>query len=205
MLALTYPHRTAAHDIPAGWKLAGLAVISALLFIFATLWILIATLCAVIILHLALSPALLKHAIWMMKPIWIFVAIIAIFHIITGDVPAGILLILRIVTLVALANLVTMTTRLDDMIKVVETLCLPLRHFGLKPRIFGLAIALVVRFTPALIVTAQELRDSWKARSNRRAGWRLILPLCLSAIDQADQTAEALRARGGLGEETNGT
>jgi len=35
------------------------------------------------------------------------------------------------------------------------------------------------------------------ARSRRRPGWQLVLPLSLAALDDADHVAEALRARGG--------
>ena len=43
------------------------------------------------------------------------------------------------------------------------------------------------------------LRESWRARSPRRPGWRILLPATLAALDDADHVAEALRARGGAG------
>ena len=32
----------------------------------------------------------------------------------------------------------------------------------------------------------------------RRAGWRIVAPLALMALDDAEHVAEALRARGGV-------
>ena len=74
---------------------------------------------AVILIHLLLGRGVMRYALWMMRPIAIFVAIILGFHIVTGDTISGLVIVLRMIILVALANLVTMTTKLDDMIAVV--------------------------------------------------------------------------------------
>jgi biotin transport system permease protein len=105
---------------------------------------------------------------------------------------------LRLVTAVALANLVTLTTRLDAMMAVVERAARPLERFGLSPRVLAVAIALVIRFTPVLLLRAGQLMEAWRARSPRRPGWRVVVPVTLAALDDAEHVAEALRARGGL-------
>ena len=110
----------------------------------------------------------------------------------------GSAIIIRMTCAVALANLVTMTTKLSDMIDVVRFLTQPLQHFGLNPRILELSIALVIRMTPVLLDKGENLGMAWKARSTGRSGWKIILPFTLIALDDADQVAEALRARGGL-------
>lgn len=63
----------------------------------------------------------------------------------------------------------------------------------------GFAIVLVIRFIPVLRARAQGLIEAWRARSPRRAGWQVAFPITLLAIDDAEQVAEALRARGGPG------
>lgn len=198
MLALTFPHKTRAHDIPAGWKMLALAVLSALLFSVQSIWVFAVLLALVICVHGALGKGLLRYALWMMRPIVLFTAIILAFHVITGDLLAGLGIVLRMLVLVALANLVTMTTKLDDMIGVVEWLLIPLGKLGVNTRIFGVATAMVIRFTPVLIKKAAALGESWRARSPKRAGWRIIMPLFLTAIDDAEHVAEALKARGGV-------
>lgn len=198
MLALTFPHKTRAHDIPAGWKLLALAVISALLFSVQNIVILVVMLALVICLHAALGKGLLRYALWMMRPIVLFTAIILVFHVITNDLLSGLSIVLRMLVLVALANLATMTTKLDDMIGVIEWLLIPLGKLGVNTRIFGVATAMVIRFTPILIKKATALGESWRARSSKRAGWRIIMPLFLTAIDDAEHVAEALKARGGV-------
>ena len=103
------------------------------------------------------------------------------------------------ITAVAAANFVTMTTRLTDMITVLETLTKPLARLGLSPRALALAVALTIRFIPVTLSRMQVIRESWRARSPRRPGWRVLLPATLAALDDAEAVAEALRARGGAG------
>ncbi|KAB7616320.1 energy-coupling factor transporter transmembrane protein EcfT [Amylibacter sp. SFDW26] len=198
MLALTLPRKTKAHAIPAGWKLAGLAIVSALVFPIANIFLLSGLLVGVAILHLLLGRDVLRYAIWMMRPIAVFAAVILLFHIFTSDFIAGLSIILRMLTLVALANLVTMTTKLSEMITIVEYCLTPLAKLGVNTRVFGVATAMVIRFTPVLINKASALRESWRARSAKRAGWRIVMPLFLTAVDDADRVAEALKARGGV-------
>ena len=61
-----------------------------------------------------------------------------------------------------------------------------------------LAMALVVRFVPVLAAKGQALAMAWRARSQRPPGWRIIVPFAVTAIDDAEHVAEALRARGGM-------
>jgi biotin transport system permease protein len=84
------------------------------------------------------------------------------------------------------------------MISVIEGLARPFRPI-LPPKTLALAIALTIRFVPTLLTRAEQIRQSWRARSPRRPGWRTLLPTTLAALDDADHVAEALRARGGLG------
>ena len=65
-------------------------------------------------------------------------------------------------------------------------------------RRMALSVALVIRFTPVLMQKGAALAEAWRARSVKRPGWRIVLPFALLAIDDAEQTAEALRARGGV-------
>jgi biotin transport system permease protein len=92
-----------------------------------------------------------------------------------------------------------MTTRLSDMLDVFQWLARPLRRFGLSPRRLALACALMVRFIPVMLERFSQISQSWSARSSRRPGWRILVPVTLAALDDADRAAEALRARGGAG------
>ena len=59
----------------------------------------------------------------------------------------------------------------------------------------GAAIALTLRFIPAISGRSDVLRLAHLARSPKRPGWRLVTPLAIGTLDEADQAADALRAR----------
>jgi biotin transport system permease protein len=133
----------------------------------------------------------------MLRPLWPFLLLLALWHLWTGDTATGLAVGLRLVAAVAAANLVTMTTRLSDMMAVLERLAAPLARVGLPPRRLALALALVIRFVPVMTDRLASIREAWRARSPRRPGWQLLLPATLAALDDAERVAEALRARGG--------
>ena len=116
----------------------------------------------------------------------------------TADVLTGLALILRMGTAVAAANLFSMTTRLADLMALVERFSAPLSRLGLPPSRLALAIGLALRFVPVFLTRLGQIGDALRARSPRRPGWRVLAPATLAALDDADRVAEALRARGGV-------
>ena len=196
MLTLTSPCETALHRLPAGGKLALLAALTLGLMVLTDLRLIAAAALATAALYLAQGLAFTAHGTRMLRPLWPFLVVLALWHGISGEIARGAAIGLRLLSAVALANLVTMTTRLDDLIAVLERLAQPLARLGLKPRV--LALALAIRFTPVLLDKTRVLMQAWRARSPRRPGWRVVLPVLLIALDDADHVAEALRARGAL-------
>ena len=198
MLTLTSPVVTPLHRLPAGLKLAALAALTVVLFRLTSPLALAAALAGISALHLAFGRAFAAHALRMLRPLWPFVAVVAVWHLWTGEALQGAAIVLRMLAAVAAANLVTMTTRLSDMLAAIEWIARPLAPV-LPPRRLALAVALVIRFIPTLSDRMQAIRQAWAARSPRRPGWRVLVPATLAALDDADHAAEALRARGGAG------
>lgn len=199
MLTLTSPIATPWHRLPAGAKLAALCLFTMSLFVIGNPWVLAAAVALVAMLYLPGGPVFARHGLRMLRPLIPFVAIVALWHIATGSPEYGALICLRLLAGVGAANLVTMTTRLSDIVAVIEWLAAPLSRFGLRPRVLGLAVALVIRFIPVTAERMIRLTEAWRARSVRRAGWRIALPVTLGTLDDAEHVAEALRARGGAG------
>lgn len=198
MISLTSPVRTRAHDWPAGVKLAALAVATFVLFLVHDLWALVAAFGLSLGLYALPGARFFRAGMERLKVLWPFLAILAVWHILTATYLEGAEIVLRLLTTVGLANLVTMTTALSDMIAVIRWLATPLRRIGLHTRAMELAIALVIRILPTLIDNGQRLSDACRARSPRRPGWRVVVPFTLLALDDAEHLAEALRARGGF-------
>jgi biotin transport system permease protein len=198
MLTLTSPVETWAHRLPAGGKLAALAVATTGLFALGSPFVLAVAAVATAGLYASGGPRFAWHGLRQLWPLWPFVVIVGLWHLWTLDVQDGVAILLRMITAVALANFVTMTTRLSDMLSVFERLARPLAPV-LPPRRLALAFALVIRFIPVMLERAALIGDSWRARSPVRARWRVLVPVTLAALDDADRVAEALRARGGAG------
>jgi len=101
-----------------------------------------------------------------------------------------------LVTLVVAAGVVTATTATDQMLDVLERAARPLRHLGLRPEIFALSIALMLRTIPALAHTVGEVRDAARARGLERSPRALLVPAAVRTVARARATGEALAARG---------
>lgn len=197
MISLTSPVETWAHRIPAGAKLLALSIATLALFLLEPFMLAMATL-AVAVLYLSAGLTFAAQGLRHLRMLWPFLLLIAVWHGVTGQAQAGAATALRLLAALALANFVTMTTRLTDMIAIMTWLLAPLRRLGLSTRAVELAIAMVLRFTPMLVENGQRLAMSWRARSRRRPGWRIVMPMAALALDDADHVAEALRARGGI-------
>ncbi len=199
MLTLTSPVEIWAHHLPVSGKLAALAVATTGLFLLTSPLALGLAAAATAGLYLTGGLGFASAGLRLLRPLWPFVLVVALWHLWTRDLSGGMAILLRMVAAVALANFVTMTSRLSDMIAVFETLARPLAPLGLSPRRLALAMALVIRFIPVMLDRLSQITQSWAARSPRRPRWRVLVPATLAALDDADRVAEALRARGGAG------
>ncbi|MBJ2152972.1 energy-coupling factor transporter transmembrane protein EcfT [Paracoccus sp. IB05] len=196
MLTLTSPADTPWHRLPAAVKLAALLGFGIVLMAFTTAVPLGLGAALVIALYLPGGRPLFAQGARMLWPLWPFVLALMLFGWWDGRPGHGALIALRMLTLVAAANLVTMTTRLSDMLAVFERLARPFSPI-LPPRRLAMAFTLVIRFVPVMAETAARLGEAWRARSPRRPAWRIVMPVLLGALDTAEHSADALRARGG--------
>lgn len=198
MISLTSPVETRAHGWPAGAKIGALCGATLVLFGVDHIAWQAAFLAGMLVLYGLPGRQFFGVGLARLKGLWPFIAVILLWHVVTRDLNEGALIMMRMLTAVGLANLVTMTTRLTDMMSVVRWLCAPLRAIGVNSYKIELAMALVIRFTPVLIDKGAMLAMAWRARAARRVGWRIVTPFAVLAIDDAEHVAEALRARGGL-------
>lgn len=198
MLTLTSPVETWLHRVPAGVKLALLCLATICLFDVDQPLILTGVLSAIAVLYLCFGWLFFQHGAGMLRPLLPFVVLVMIWHVWTADLDSGILIVLRLLTAVAIANLVTMTTRLSDMVTVVERITPSIPWLGLKPRTVALSMALAIRFIPVLGQKVEQVGSAWRARSARRTNVRILVPIILAVLDDAEHVAEALRARGGI-------
>ncbi len=198
MLSLALPRVSWAHRVPATAKLAGLLVLSLVLFPVKDPIILGGALAAVVMLTGSLGTSAMRQTMRFVVPLLFMVGLLLLFHIVFGQLRDGIAIVLRLLTMVLLANFVTMTTALSEMMALVEKLFAPFAKIGVNVRAVSVAMGLAIRFTPVLLTKSGLLFDAWRARSQKPARWRLVVPIGLAALDDAEQISDALRARGGV-------
>ena len=198
MLALHSPHKTIFHRWPTELKLAFLLATTTLLFLIDSVLILSVLTSLPFAAAASQGRLFFEYMLKLLWPLWPLVAIILLWHSFTWQVDSGLRILLRMVAAVGFANLVTITTPMDKMIKVIFASLAPLRRFGLRSERIAFAIGLFVRFTPVLIEKSAILAQAYRARTSKYGNWRIVLPLALIAMDDADHIAEAIRARGGL-------
>jgi biotin transport system permease protein len=199
-LALYVPVASPLHRLPAGVKLLCLAALAVLLFARPTLAVAGAALVGTLVVGVGvarLPVAVLARQAWALR--WFLLALLVV-HALTTDLASGAHTVLRLLTLVLAAAVVTATTRVTEMVAVVEWLCAPLRLVGGRPQRVGLLIAMALRFIPVLIERADRIRAAQAARGGAPRGVRAlrttVAPLLVQLLQMAHDVSEALDARG---------
>jgi biotin transport system permease protein len=131
--------------------------------------------------------------------LWWLVALFVLHSLLT-DVLTGTVTVLRLLTLVLAAAVVTATTRVTAMVAVVERICRPLEWVGVRPARIGLVIAMALRFIPLISERADRIREAQAARGGSVRGLRglttTVVPLLVQVLQLAHTVSEALDARG---------
>lgn len=199
-LSLYVPVASPVHRLPAGVKLLALVAVSVVVFAVPTLPVVGSVLAAVVLVGLGvarLPAALLGRQV--RAVLWWLLALAVVTGLISGGAAAA-LVVLRLLALVLAAAVVTATTRVTELVAVVEWLCSPLRVFGVRPARIGLLIAMTLRFIPLVAERAERIREAQAARGGTVRGIRAwtttAVPLLVQVLQMAHTVAEALDARG---------
>lgn len=194
MLSLYHDARTPVHAVPAGAKLIVLATTgTALFFVTSPVWLAVALGVVLALYALARIPwRATGRQVLAIAPFLVLIAIAQLMF--TGWVSA-VLVSERILTLVLLANLVTLTTRTSAMIDTIERALGPLRPLGVRPERVGLLVAMTIRFIPVIREQAELVRAAQRARGIERST-AFLVPLLIRTLRMADNLGEALDARG---------
>ena len=198
MLALRYPQQTWLEKIPASLKLALLAIATRGIFFIDSTKIMFLLFVATISFQFLFGWQILKFSLGLLKPLLPFVAIIAFWHLFTGDLTQGLLIILRLLLIVSLANIVTCSTNMGEISEIIEKILSPLRFTKINIQAVSLCVIIFIRFTPIVLERHKILHLAYKSRSGKRPSWQIILPLILTVMDDADHVAQSLRSRSNL-------
>lgn len=187
--------QTWLHRLPATAKLLALALLSLLTLPvqdWRYLCILLACVCTI---YASVGRAGGLRLMRLAR-LWPMMALIAAFHLVYGDWQAALANVARLWAMIAFADLVTMSTTMQAMMRAIAPLAAPMRHVGLPPQNLTLAVSLMIRFVPLLLENWDARREAWRARGGGRVPLRLIAPFMIETLRMADRFAESLAARG---------
>ena len=183
------------HRVPAGVKLAALVLLSAFLLPVDD-WRMLAGALALIMMVYAGFGRAGAARLKLMRPLLPLLLIVGGVQAASSGWQAGAVVTLRLLALLLLADLVSMSTTMSALMQALTPALRALRPLGVQPRKVALAVALVLRFVPVLLMRWREREQAWKARTRRRIPPRLVAAFIADILQLADRVAEALDARG---------
>ena len=207
MLSLYLSQPSWLHRIPASNKLAMLAGASVMLLPVTRLDLLGATLGLGMIGHLSLGPPGRRRLQSLLKgllPMLFFLALAQwVALIVSQGWPAGIapgldqalLTLLRILSLVVLADLVTLSSTTQELLRALRYFLKPLQCLGISVTTLSLAMALVFRWVGLLNAEWQTIREGFICRGCRRPRLKSVTPLLRRSQRLSQTMGDALAAR----------
>jgi len=194
--SLYLPGNTWLHRLPAGLKLAVLAVGStALMWVHSPSLLLVA--CALVCLSVRWAGASLQQVWQQLRPLVWLLFVLGGLSVWSQGLWQALEMILRLLTLVLAALVVSMTTPLTKMMQVVVRLLWPFQRLGwVDADKVALGVGLTLRLIPELGVQWQEIREAQLARGLMPSPLTMGVPMLLRTLRRADEIAEAIDARG---------
>lgn len=193
-LGLFVPRESPIHAVPARIKLTGMAIAGVSVFFISNIVILVAMIGIVLLLvSIARLP---RRLVWaQLRPlVWVLAGIL-ILHTLLTHWLVGVVLVLRFTVLLLLATLVTLTTRVSDMVDAIERGLMPLKRFGVRPAQISLMISMAIRLIPMLLEQIREVQTAQRARGVDTPVITLFVPVLIRVLRLADCLADALDAR----------
>jgi biotin transport system permease protein len=195
VIQLYVPGASIVHRLGAGTKLAILAVAALALSVAPPNTRAVAAALAgvsALYAHARLPWRVLIGEAWRLR--WLVIVLGGVLLVFAGPLAAwtstG-----RVIALVLLASLLTLTTRMGEVMDVLRRLLAPARRVGIDPESVTMTIALTVTMIPVVAGFAAQVREAQRARGVR-SGLRGMVPLMVRTLRHADEVGDALAARG---------
>ncbi|EOM77092.1 energy-coupling factor transporter transmembrane protein EcfT [Rhodococcus rhodnii] len=131
-----------------------------------------------------------------LRPVVWMLLVVGVFQIVFTGLARAIVVCGVILVAVALAALVSLTTRLSDMLDTIVRWLRPLRRIGVDPERAGLVLAMTVRAIPLVADIVRQVNEARRARGLGFSLRALVVPVVVGTLTTADAMGDALAARG---------
>ena len=196
MIGLYHPGSSLLHRIPAGAKVLVFAALTLAIALTAGgAWTLPAAGCLTAVLYLLAGLGIRPLLRQLCAARWI-VLVMLVTQVIFLPVPVALTNTGRVLIVIALAALITLTTRIPALLDATERALAPFRRFGVNPAAIGLLLALTITVIPVIGGFAAAIREAQRARGAPVRLQRFVVPLLVMSLKHSDELADALTARG---------
>jgi len=136
-----------------------------------------------------------KTTLRLLRALLIACALLLVFHAVLGQTRVGVVSVARMAAATLLSLALTASTRSGEVQDVLEWLLQPLQRLGLRTDRFALQLALMLRFIGHFFVVWQRLDDTYRLRTGKSGGFRLLAPLTIQMLQTAKRVADTLDVR----------
>ncbi|CAN5679662.1 energy-coupling factor transporter transmembrane protein EcfT [soil metagenome] len=190
------PGTSPLHRLPAGVKLLALGALIALMAVFVNSPARLAGTAVAVVALVALARLGFRSIAAQLRPVLWVVVFIFVFQLVFTDWRRALVVCGTLLLSVALAAVVTSSTRTTDMLAALTTAMRPLGRIGFPVDQVAMALALTIRAIPLMIETVHQVEEARRARGLRFSPKIVVAPVVVAALRTADGFAEALIARG---------
>ncbi|WP_067657303.1 energy-coupling factor transporter transmembrane component T family protein [Nocardia harenae] len=196
MIGLYRPGTSPLHRLPAGMKLVLLLVSIVAAAVLVRTPVQVAVAGAVVAVLYAVARIPVRVALAQLRPVFWVLLLIAVFQVIITSPARAVVVCGVLLISVALAALVTLTTRVCAVLDAVTRGLAPLGRIGVDTERLGLLLALAIRCVPLLAGIVHDVAEARRARGVQWSMTALVTPVLVRALRTADAMGEALVARG---------
>lgn len=182
------------HRMTPGAKLLALLVLGTLIILVRNPLVLAAMLVAVLGLYRLAGLSWLTA--WrQLRPVLLLFALLFVVTWLYQGVIEAATVIARFCILILFAALVSLTTRVSDMLDTVMWAVGPLAWIGISPAKVGLAFSLAIRFIPLIAEQLAEIKEAQRTRGLERSYRAIAVPLIVRTLKMATEIGDAVEAR----------
>lgn len=196
MISLYRPGNSIVHRLAAGPKVLLLAVLALVIGVWGRTWLAVGVSAAVVVVLFLIArfgPLEVPRQVVALR--WIIVATLAP-QLIFLPWDTALINTTRVLLVILTCALLSLTTRVSDLLAATERALGPLRRIGVNPERIALLLALTITTIPTIVRFGREIRDAQKARGVRLRPTTFVVPLLVASLRHGDQLSEALVARG---------
>ncbi|MBU8908585.1 energy-coupling factor transporter transmembrane component T family protein [Desertibacillus haloalkaliphilus] len=215
------------HRLDPRAKLAAIFILVIITFL-ANNWLSYGILASVAVVAILLSKVPVRFIYKGLKPIFIIIIFTFLLHLLLtkegeliftvgwfevyeGGIMQGAFISLRLLLLVMITSLLTLTTTPIDLTDGLEFMLNPLKRVGLPAHELALMMSIALRFIPTLLQETEKISKAQMARGvdfttgpfkeRAKAIIPLLIPLFISSFKRAEELALAMESRGYRGGE----